>query len=159
MKEYSCCIQPKSSPSAFRLTESDGFLTEVAFLRDGTPDAEEATTPVLKETIRQLTAYINGGLTQFDLPMKLIGTSFQKRVWEALYRVPFGQTVTYGELARIISNPGAMRAVGTALGRNPIPVIIPCHRVLAHGGRIGGFSGGLDIKRWLLAHEGIQIAP
>jgi len=90
------------------------------------------------------------------LPIGLAGTDFQVQVWRALHAVPVGQTTTYGALASTIGRPGATRAVGTAVGRNPLALVIPCHRVLAAGGRLGGFAWGLDAKRVLLAHEGLR---
>jgi len=95
-------------------------------------------------------------LTEFSIPLKAEGTDFQTRVWTALRDVPFGKTVSYGELAAQIGNPKAARAIGGAVGKNPIPIIIPCHRVLAAGGKLGGFTGGTDIKEWLLAIEGVR---
>jgi methylated-DNA-[protein]-cysteine S-methyltransferase len=89
-----------------------------------------------------------------SLPLDLQGTSFQRRVWHALQAIPWGATVSYGELARRLDHPRAGRAVGQAVGANPLPIIIPCHRVIAAGGKLGGYGGGLDRKRWLLHHEG-----
>ena len=90
----------------------------------------------------------------FDLPLELEGTDFQKKVWQALAAIPFGETCAYGELARRIGSASALRAVGAACGRNPIPIVIPCHRAVAADGRLTGYRGGLDAKRWLLALEG-----
>ncbi len=106
----------------------------------------------------QLTAYLQGTRTTFDLALAPTGTSFQRRVWKGLTDIPYGQVVSYGELARRIGMPGAARAVGQANGANPIPIVIPCHRVIAADGTIGGFSSGLPIKRQLLAHEHIELA-
>ena len=88
--------------------------------------------------------------------MKVEGTAFQTSVWSALQEVPYGQAVSYGDLAEQIGKPKAARAIGGAVGKNPIPIIIPCHRVLAAGGKLGGFTGGTDIKKWFLAIEGIR---
>lgn len=101
----------------------------------------------------QLQAYFAGKLRTFELPLAPAGTPFQCRVWQALREIPFGRTSSYAELARHIGQAGAARAVGTANGRNPITIIIPCHRVLGADGRIAGYSGGIDRKRWLLTHE------
>jgi methylated-DNA-[protein]-cysteine S-methyltransferase len=103
--------------------------------------------------IDQLAAYFAGELTDFDLPLAPSGTEFQQRVWSALRTIPFGQTTSYGELAGQLGNPGASRAVGLANGRNPIAVVVPCHRVIGADGRLTGYGGGLDRKRWLLDHE------
>lgn len=102
---------------------------------------------------RQLEAYFEGGLFEFDVPLSLTGTPFQRRVWEELRRIPYGTTISYGELARRVGNPAASRAVGSANGKNPISIIVPCHRVIASDGSLGGFGGGLDRKEWLLSLE------
>jgi len=103
--------------------------------------------------IEQLRRYFAGALTQFDLPLAPVGTAFQRKVWSALRRIPYGETRSYGELARDTGNGKASRAVGAANGRNPIPVIIPCHRVIGGDGGLAGFGGGLDTKRFLLDLE------
>lgn len=113
----------------------------------------------LPEARAQLAAYFAGGLTQFDLPLAPDGTAFQRSVWTALCDIPFGQTRTYGDIARAVGKPRGSQAVGQANGRNPIPIIIPCHRVVATGGGIGGYSGGLPTKRHLLNIEGIAFEP
>ncbi|GGP38122.1 methylated-DNA--[protein]-cysteine S-methyltransferase [Streptomyces abikoensis] len=106
------------------------------------------------EAIRQLTAYFAGERTGFDLPLRLEGTPFQRRVWEELRRIPYGRTVSYGELAERLGAPGAARAVGLANGKNPVGIIVPCHRVVGASGDLTGYGGGLERKRRLLAHEG-----
>jgi methylated-DNA-[protein]-cysteine S-methyltransferase len=103
---------------------------------------------------RQLTEYLNRERRRFDLSPIMAGTQFQLRVWRALTGIPYGETVTYGELAARIGNPRAVRAVGTACGRNRIPIVIPCHRVIGASGRLTGYAGGLEIKRALLKLEG-----
>jgi methylated-DNA-[protein]-cysteine S-methyltransferase len=108
---------------------------------------------VLAAARRQLTEYFAGRRRTFVLPLSVIGTEFERRVWEAVSGVAYGATVTYGQLARSIGKPGAARAVGAALGRNPLAVVVPCHRVVAAGGGLGGFAGGLARKRVLLAGE------
>jgi methylated-DNA-[protein]-cysteine S-methyltransferase len=110
-------------------------------------------TALLKEAAKQLTEYFAGGRAAFDLPLAPAGTAFQRRVWDAMLAIPFAETATYGDIAA--SAGGSARSVGTACGRNPIPVIIPCHRVVAAGGRIGGYSGagGTATKHFLLALE------
>lgn len=107
-----------------------------------------------REVMRQLKAYFNGKLQQFDLPLAPEGTPFQMKVWHTLRSIPYGETWSYGELARRIRKPAASRAVGAANGQNPLPVIIPCHRVIGANGSLTGFGGGLPIKRKLLALEG-----
>ncbi|MDQ3262679.1 MAG: methylated-DNA--[protein]-cysteine S-methyltransferase [Myxococcota bacterium] len=104
-----------------------------------------------------LTAYFGGEVGALDaVPVVLEGTGFQRAVWAALRRIPVGQTWTYARLAREVGKPTAMRAVGAANGRNPVALVVPCHRVIATGGKLGGYAGGLDRKAWLLRHEGAQ---
>jgi methylated-DNA-[protein]-cysteine S-methyltransferase len=105
----------------------------------------------------QLDAYFAGALTDFDLPLDPHGTPFQLRVWDALREIPYGRTTSYGEIANAVGHPGRARAVGAANGRNPIAVIVPCHRVIGADGGLVGFGGGLERKRFLLALEGGQL--
>jgi len=109
--------------------------------------------PPFAETRRQLAAYFGGKLTAFHLPVRLHGTPFQRRVWEELARIPFGATISYAELARRIGCPSASRAVGLANGRNPVSIIVPCHRVIGANGKLTGYGGGLSRKEALLKHE------
>jgi methylated-DNA-[protein]-cysteine S-methyltransferase len=111
-----------------------------------------------KEVVRQLQAYFEGKLKDFDLPLVLEGTEFQLLVWRNLQKIPYGETVSYGQLARRIGSPDAARAVGLANGSNPIPIIIPCHRVIGSSGDLTGFGGGLPIKKKLLALESRQLS-
>ena len=108
---------------------------------------------MLKEPVRQVEAYFNGKLTQFDFPLAPQGTPFQTSVWQELLRIPYGETISYGELARRLGNPKAVRAVGLANGSNPIAIVIPCHRVIGSNGSLVGYGGGLPIKQALLALE------
>ena len=119
-------------------------------------DAAERKTPVLAQTARQLAEYFAGKRRTFDLPLAPRGSGFQERVWRALLRIKFGETRSYGEIARAIGRPSASRAVGAANGRNPIAIIVPCHRVIGANGQLTGYGGGLPIKEWLLAHERAQ---
>lgn len=109
--------------------------------------------PVLEEAARQLGAYFAGELTSFDLPLALAGSAFQRSVWAGLQEIPYGQTVSYGEIARGLGQPSASRAVGLANGRNPVSIVVPCHRVIGADGSLTGYGGGMDRKRFLLAHE------
>jgi methylated-DNA-[protein]-cysteine S-methyltransferase len=109
--------------------------------------------PVLAAAHEQLNAYFDMRLSDFDLPLEPRGTEFQRRVWDSLTTIPFGETISYAELARRIDNPKAVRAVGAANGRNPLMIIVPCHRVIGADGSLTGFGGGIDRKRWLLDHE------
>jgi|SRR5579859_6862174 len=113
--------------------------------------------PILNETARQLREYFDGKRRQFDLPLDPHGTDFQKKTWLALRQIPFGQTRTYGDIARQIQMPAASRAVGAANGKNPIPIIVPCHRVIGANGTLTGFGGGLQYKALLLSLEGIHV--
>ena len=110
------------------------------------------------EVVRQLRAYFSGELKEFDLPLAPEGTEFQLSVWRSLRRIPYGETISYGQLACRIGNPKAVRAVGLANGCNPIPIIIPCHRVIGSDGNLTGFGGGLPNKRKLLALESRQMS-
>jgi methylated-DNA-[protein]-cysteine S-methyltransferase len=105
------------------------------------------------EAVRQLREYFAGTRTGFDLPLAPQGTEFQRSVWRQLQEIPYGATISYGELARRVGNPKASRAVGSANGKNPLPIVIPCHRVIAGDGTLGGFGGGLPMKQTLLALE------
>ncbi|WP_405582552.1 methylated-DNA--[protein]-cysteine S-methyltransferase [Streptomyces sp. NBC_01190] len=108
---------------------------------------------VLADVSEQLAAYFAGDLTRFEIPMTVAGTPFQQRVWSALNDIPYGRTVSYGELAAALGQPGSSRAVGLANGKNPISIIVPCHRVIGANGSLTGYGGGLDRKRWLLDFE------
>ncbi len=138
--------------------ESDGeALTGLHFGRPEAVLGEEDQAP-FTEVMVQLKAYFAGELKRFDVPLRMEGTPFQKGVWAALRKIPYGQTISYGELARRVGSPGAFRAVGSANGKNPVAIIVPCHRVINTGGGLGGFGGGLDKKRTLLALEGVGSA-
>jgi methylated-DNA-[protein]-cysteine S-methyltransferase len=125
---------------------------------DGRPEVDPTWTDggkdrVLSAAVRQLREYFAGRRTAFDLPLALAGTPFQQQVWAELQRIPYGETISYRDLAERVGNPRGSRAVGGANGANPVAVVVPCHRVIAAGGGLGGYGGGLDRKRWLLAHE------
>lgn len=120
------------------------------------PSQPEEATPLLLEACRQLREYFTGERKVFALPLAPEGTAFQKKVWAALRDIPWGETRSYGDIARAIGKPAACRAVGMANGRNPLPVFIPCHRVIGTNGSITGYSGGLEKKRFLLRLEGIS---
>ena len=113
------------------------------------PDADD----ILSAAREQLDAYFDMRLTRFDLPLESRGTEFQRRVWDTLRAIPFGETISYAELARRIDKPKAVRAVGAANGRNPLMIVVPCHRVIGADGSLTGFGGGIERKRWLLDHE------
>jgi methylated-DNA-[protein]-cysteine S-methyltransferase len=148
-----------------RITSPIGWLrlasNGVALTRVSIADADEtneADVPpdadaVLSAAREQLDAYFGTRLTRFDLPLEPRGTDFQLRVWDSLRAIPFGETISYAELARRIDHPKAVRAVGAANGRNPLMIVVPCHRVIGADGSLTGFGGGIERKRWLLDHE------
>jgi len=147
------------------LTASDAALTGVFFptsRRGPAPTHQagwvEATTgpaaDVLARARQQLEEYFARTRTSFELPLEALGSAFEHRVWNALRQIPYGSTTSYGALAKLLGDKHATRAVGIANGRNPIPIIVPCHRVVGAKGELTGFGGGLDTKRWLLEHEG-----
>ncbi|MGB8993015.1 MAG: methylated-DNA--[protein]-cysteine S-methyltransferase [Desulfobaccales bacterium] len=144
-----------------KLCFSDRGLTALEFAgEESSPPPEQESPPThlqpcIDAAKRELTAYFSGAPTDFgSLTLDPRGTPFQLRVWQELRRIPRGQTISYIELARRVGNPKASRAVGQANGTNPLPLIIPCHRVINANGALGGYSSGLDRKRWLLHHEG-----
>lgn len=120
------------------------------------PDWQRADAP-FREVRRQLDAYFTGALRQFDLPLHLGGTTFQNGVWNYLAGIPFGETRTYGQIATTLGRPKASRAVGAANRNNPLPIILPCHRVIGSNGSLTGFGGGIETKEFLLRHEGILL--
>jgi len=161
-----------------RLVAHDGTLTAVDFLGPVETEVGERTTvqrfaeradarplgdrvddePVLREAVAQLTAYFEGCLEQFDLPLAPEGTPFQQRVWEQLRTIPYGATATYGEIAGRLGLTGhGARAVGLANGRNPLSIVVPCHRVVGASGGLTGYGGGVARKEWLLAHEAVTL--
>lgn len=121
-------------------------------------DGEVKETPLMREAHRQLEAYFRRKLRQFDLPLAPQGTAFQMQVWELLKTIPFGETMTYGDVAHRLRNGKACRAVGMANSRNPLPIFIPCHRVIGAGGQLTGYTGGLEVKVKLLKLEGICLS-
>jgi methylated-DNA-[protein]-cysteine S-methyltransferase len=156
-----CCVYRKviSPVGALTLVASDKGLAAILWENDDprrvplTIVGEDASHPVLVETERQLREYFAGTRSCFSLPLDFAGTEFQQRVWRALLAIPFGETRSYAQIAREIGNPSAVRAVGAANGRNPISIVVPCHRVIGSDGALTGFAGGLDAKTWLLALE------
>jgi methylated-DNA-[protein]-cysteine S-methyltransferase len=151
----------ETSIGSLLLSASDSGLDSVLFPTNGRPAAPAPTwhedALLLQEPIRQLRAYFAGKLENFDLALAPQGTPFQQKVWDELCLIPYGETISYGELAKRIGNPNASRAVGLANGSNPIPIIIPCHRVIGSNGKLTGYGGGLHIKEKLLALERRQL--
>jgi methylated-DNA-[protein]-cysteine S-methyltransferase len=123
------------------------------------PSKFDPRHPILLETERQLGEYFAGIRTRFDLPLEARGSDFEKKVWQALKKIPYGKTRSYLDLAKAIGSPKACRAVGAANSRNPLPIVVPCHRVIGANGKLTGFAGGLEKKATLLAHEARALAP
>lgn len=128
-----------------------------ARVRAAHPEMERREDGLAAQALAQILEYLRGTRRDFTVPLDPEGTPFQRRVWMETARIPYGQTITYRELARRIGRPGAARAVGQALGANPLPILIPCHRVIAADGRPGGYTGGRHLKRWLLHLEGAPL--
>ena len=138
---------------ALRLVARGDELAGVYLPDRAAPAAAERSSPVLVRAARQLAEYFAGGRRAFDLPLAPDGTGFQQLVWRTLLAIPYGQTRSYGELARAIGRPSASRAVGAANGRNPLAIVVPCHRVIGASGELTGYAGGMAAKRWLLELE------
>ena len=136
--------------------EEDGTLLAVTTHRSYEGICQE--TPLIKEACRQLSEYLKGERKTFDLPLNPKGTDFQKCVWRALCDIPYGETRTYKQIAEAIGNPKAVRAVGMANNRNPITIIVPCHRVIGANGKLVGYGGGLEMKEFLLRLEKVSIS-
>ncbi|HEX6981620.1 MAG TPA: methylated-DNA--[protein]-cysteine S-methyltransferase [Balneolaceae bacterium] len=148
-----------SSPvGILHLTANDEWLTAAHFSdeKPGT-SAHQSDHAVIQQAVRQLDEYFEGRRTTFDLPLAPAGTDFQQSVWTKLQEISFGQTITYGELAERLGDMNKVRAVGKANGQNPIPVIIPCHRVIGADNKLVGYAGGIERKRYLLQHEGALL--
>ncbi len=142
------------------LVGDDAALTHVRLPgTTGLPGTRTRVSAPLRAAAAQLEEYFSGARTSFALPLAPRGTPFQLAVWNALTKIPYGETITYGELARRVGRPAAPRAVGQANGANPLPIVYPCHRVVAAGGRLGGYGGGTETKRRLLALEGATLGP
>jgi methylated-DNA-[protein]-cysteine S-methyltransferase len=151
------------------ITASDAAITGIYFQtsRRGPPPTHQAgwveaggdgpAAILLARARQQLEEYFAHTRTAFDLPLEALGSAFEHRVWNALRQIPHGTTTSYGELAKSLGDKSASRAVGLANGKNPIPIIVPCHRVVGSKGELTGFGGGLDTKRWLLEHEGALL--
>ena len=142
-----------SSPiGVVRLTEADGFITRIE-LTDAADAVHTSPTPLLHESAQQILAFLDGKRQLLDFPIRMVGTPFQQRVWRALQQIPYGTTRTYGEIAAAVGNPRASRAVGMACNKNPLLLIVPCHRVVGVNGKLVGFAYGTEAKRWLLELE------
>lgn len=143
----------RSPLGVLRLYASTDELVALALPDRSAPTAVEGRSEVLVRTADQLAEYFAGKRRVFDLPLAPHGSGFQKQVWQALVKIPYAETRSYGDVARSIGRPSASRAVGAANGRNPIAIIVPCHRVIGSNGDLTGYGGGIAAKRWLLEHE------
>ena len=136
-----------------KISEKDGYITEITY-KGSEIDFEQCVSPLLEQAKHQLEDYFDGARKTFDLPLAFTGSEFNKAVLDSLAKVPYGQTVTYGQLAKMAGSPKAARAVGSAMRKNPFVIVIPCHRVLPSGGKLGNYSaGGPANKDWLLTFE------
>jgi methylated-DNA-[protein]-cysteine S-methyltransferase len=163
------CVRTLKTPlGVFRVAASEDSVFSVElprrrsepalerWLRSHVPHASE--TEVLRTALVQLREYFAGKRRQFDLPVDPAGTDFQRRVWDAITAIPFGETTSYGKIAVALGGASLARAVGAAVGANPIPIIVPCHRVIGADNSLTGYRGGLRMKVWLLRHEGVLLA-
>ncbi|MEE4191906.1 MAG: methylated-DNA--[protein]-cysteine S-methyltransferase [Halieaceae bacterium] len=141
-----------------RLVSDGDALLRVEFQGQHSSDGVLEDDPVLDRARRQLEEYFAGRRRHFDLPLGADGTAFQQAVWSSLRAIPYGELRSYRDIAETLGKPKAVRAVGAANGRNPLPIVVPCHRVVGSNGKLTGFAGGLDCKRRLLALEGIDVA-
>ena len=150
---YTCTVN--SPVGAITITEHDGAIVHIKIKSTAPKSSPE--TPLLNDACRQLDEYFARERRAFDLPLSPVGTPFRLRVWDALRTIPYGCRVSYGDIARMIGSPRACRAVGGANHANPIPIIIPCHRVIGASGALVGFGGGLDVKKYLLDLESDSV--
>lgn len=148
------CRAVPSPIGTLHVTATDSAVVAISFAgREPVGDDHPEPHPVLDAAASQLTEYFAGERTDFDVPLAPAGTAFQQLAWEALRQIPFGRTVSYGEQALRIGDANKARAVGAANGQNPIPIVVPCHRVIGSTGKLTGFGGGIEVKAWLLEHE------
>ena len=139
---------------ALGIAEKEGAVSNVFFDNNNPPkDFKKAETPLIKKAARQFEEYFGGKRKVFDLPLTFHGTAFKVKVWETIHTIPYGETRSYGEIAALINNPKASRAVGMANHTNQIVIIVPCHRIIGHDGRLVGYAGGLELKQRLLDLE------
>lgn len=147
------CMMIPSVLGKLLLEEEDGKIVCLLFERDIPANVEQSDTPTLQKVAQELSEYFAGNRKEFDIPLNPKGTDFQKSVWNALCTIPYGKTMSYGQVAAQIGNPKASRAVGMANNKNPIPILIPCHRVIGANGKLVGYGGGIWIKQKLLELE------
>jgi methylated-DNA-[protein]-cysteine S-methyltransferase len=151
----SCTIDSPLGP--LQLLSDGGQLWAIHFPDQHNGAADTLDDPVLQRARRQLQQYFAGSRRQFELPLAARGTAFQRQVWRALQHIPYGELRSYRDIALALGRPTASRAVGAANGRNPLPIVVPCHRVIGSNGQLTGYAGGLDLKHFLLDLEGAQL--
>lgn len=145
----------KTPIGTVEIRASEKGITHLIFVED---KAEKVCmSSIIQQCKKELHEYFEGQRIQFTVPLDAEGTEFQQSVWDCLLRIPFGQSASYSDLAKEMNKPKAVRAVGAANGRNPISIIVPCHRVIGHDGSLTGYAWGLERKQWLLEHEGILL--
>ena len=136
-----------------KIVATDDAIAAIVFTEEGTESTPSESSPVLQQCITQLDEYFSGTRRDFDFPMTQPGTAFQQKVWQGLLAIPYGRTVSYLALSKTLGDGKAIRAVGTANGRNNLAIVVPCHRVIGSNQSLTGYAGGLWRKRWLLEHE------
>lgn len=152
-----CNRRIESALGNILLSSSGDFITRIHFAGDEEIEISQSTHPVLLEAEKQLEKYFSGELKEFTIPLAPAGTVFQQKVWQLLLQIPFGVTCSYQELALRYGDLLSIRAIASANGKNPLAIVIPCHRVIGSDGSLTGYAGGLDRKKWLLAHEGVPV--
>lgn len=145
----------KSPIGILRISADESGITEIDFVKKEGKPIQSSSSKIIQDCIMQLDEYFRGKRKSFELKLNPGGTVFQKKVWRELLKIPYGETLSYGEVARKIKNQKAVRAVGQAIGRNPISIVIPCHRVIGSDGSLTGYASGLWRKKWLLKLEGV----
>ncbi|MBN2732631.1 MAG: methylated-DNA--[protein]-cysteine S-methyltransferase [Balneolaceae bacterium] len=142
-----------------KLEATDQALTAIKFSDDGqnAVNQPEPASAILEKARNQLKEFFDGHRQEFDIPLAPEGTDFEQQVWDQLKNIPFGKSITYTQLAQKLGDPNKVRAVGRANGQNPLPIIIPCHRVIGANNKLTGYAGGVERKRWLLQHEGVLL--
>lgn len=148
--KYSACYE--SPLGLIRVTGTETAVCAIEFIDE--PPAQQVSNPTIEEAVRQLEQYFRKEQRTFDIPIAPHGTEFQKTVWDKLVTISYGQVVSYMDIANALEKPKAVRAVGAANGRNPIAIVVPCHRIIGSNGKLTGYAGGLWRKEWLLRHEG-----
>jgi methylated-DNA-[protein]-cysteine S-methyltransferase len=161
MDDITSSIQINSPLGKLKLEASESGLTGVGFVSSDEEKApaasEDSNSPLFRKTKNQLDEYFKGERKAFDLPLEPYGTVFQQSVWKELQQIPYGSSITYKKLAQRLGDQNKIRAVGRANGKNPLPIIIPCHRVIGENDHLIGYAGGIERKRWLLRHEDVLL--